>query len=130
MGDEAKDILHSFGLSDDVQKKYDTVKKRFDDHFIPTCNTIFEQARFNHRVQEESESVNAFITDWYTLADHCNYKYLHDDLNRDRTVVGIKDSHLSKQMQMNSKLTLALAIALVHQKAAVFFEGRLHRGIN
>ena len=45
MGDEAEDILYSFGLSDDDQKKY--IVKIFDDHFIPTCNKIFEWARFN-----------------------------------------------------------------------------------
>ena len=56
MGDEAEDILYSFGLSDDDQKKYDIVKI-FDDHFIPTRNTIFEWARFNRWVQEEGESV-------------------------------------------------------------------------
>ena len=116
MGDEAEDILHSFGLSDADQKKY---------HFIPTRNTIFECARFNRQVQEEGESVDAFITDLYTLTEHCNYKDLRDDLIRDRIVVGIsidsivRDSQLSEQMQMDSKLTLASAIALVRRKEAV-----------
>ena len=92
------------------------MKKRFDNLFIPTCNTIFERARFNCRVQEEGESVDA---DLYTLADHCNYKDLHDNLIRDRIVVGIRDSQLYEWMQMDSKLTLASAIALVHQKEVV-----------
>ena len=92
MRDEVEDIFHLFGLSDANRKKYDIVKKRFDDHFIPTHDTIFERARFNHRVQEEGESVDAFITDFYTLAEHCNYKDLRDDLIRDRIVVGITDS--------------------------------------
>ena len=34
MGDEADDILHSFGLSTDDAKKYDVVKARFDGHFV------------------------------------------------------------------------------------------------
>jgi len=127
-GDEAEDILYSFGLSDANQKKYDIVKKRFDDHFIPTRNTIFERARFNRRVQEEGESVDAFITDLYTLAEHCNYKDLRDDLIRDRIVVGIRDSQLSEQMQMDSKLTLASAIALVRQKEAVKSQQKELRG--
>ena len=94
MGDEAEDILYSFVLSDENQKKYDTVKKAFDDHFIiPKHNTIWA----GEIQQEEGESVDTFITDLYTLAEH----------------VGIRNSQLSEQ---DSKLTLASAIALVRQK--------------
>ena len=34
MGDKADDILSSFGLSDNDQKKYSVVKNKFDNHFI------------------------------------------------------------------------------------------------
>ena len=44
MGDQAEDILHSFGLSAEVQKKYDIVFCKFNEQFIPKRNTIFERA--------------------------------------------------------------------------------------
>ena len=61
------DILMSFGLSADDQKKYSTVKDKFENHFVQKRNIIFERAKFNQRKQEEGESVDTFITSLYTF---------------------------------------------------------------
>ena len=71
MGDEADDILRSFQLSDEDKKLYDTVKSKFDAHFVKRRNVIFEQAKFNMRKQDRGESVDSFITDLYALAEYC-----------------------------------------------------------
>ena len=72
MGDKAEDILISFNLSDaDAEKYYDTVKEKFQGHFVKRRNVIYERARFNQRAQAEGESVDDFITDLYRLAEHC-----------------------------------------------------------
>ena len=42
MGDQANDILTSFGLSDGDKKKYDVVKEKFEKHFIKHQNKIYE----------------------------------------------------------------------------------------
>ena len=44
MGDEADDILRSFGLSADDSKKYSVVKGKFESHFVPRRSVIFERA--------------------------------------------------------------------------------------
>jgi len=44
MGDSADDILKSFQLSKDDLKKYDTVKQKFDGHFVKKRNIIYERA--------------------------------------------------------------------------------------
>lgn len=80
MGDEADDILRSFALSEDDGKKYDTVKGRFDSHFVKRRNIIFERAKFNMRRQQDGEPVDAFITALYGLAEHCGYGSLHDEM--------------------------------------------------
>ena len=49
------------------------------------------------RVQKEGEPVDNFITDLYSLAEHCNFGTLHDELIRDRIVVGIRDKALSEK---------------------------------
>ena len=56
MGDEGDDILCSFAISADDRKVYETVKGKFDEHFVPRRNVIFERAKFNMRRQEEGES--------------------------------------------------------------------------
>ena len=96
MGDEADDILQSFDITEDDRKKYGAVKKKFEAHFILKRNVIFERARFNMRIQTEGESVDNFMTNVYTLTEFCNFRYLCDELIRDRIVVGIRDKVLSE----------------------------------
>ena len=106
MGDEADDILRSFKLSSDELKKYDTVKAKFDQHFVKKRNVIFERAKFNMRKQEEGEPVDTFVTDLYALAEHCSLGALHDEMIRDRLVVGLLSARLSEKLQLDAELTL------------------------
>ena len=82
MDDAADNILRSFRLSEADSKKYDTVKSKFDSHFIKTRNVIYKRAKFNLLKQEEGESVDSFITALYELAEHCGYTDLHDEMIR------------------------------------------------
>ena len=116
MGDQADNILRSFELSDDDSKKYDVVKQKFEGHFVKHRNVIFERAKFNNRRQEPGEPV---ITALYTLVEHCNYGTLHDEMIRDRIVVGIRDSSLSEKLWLDADLTLSTAVAKVRQAEAV-----------
>ena len=52
---------------------------------------IFEQTKFKIIIQEPNESVDSFITSLYSLAEYCGYGILHDELIRDRIIVGIRD---------------------------------------
>ena len=113
MGDEADDILRSFQLSDEDKKLYDTVKSKFDAHFVKRRNVIFEQAKFNMRKQDRGESVDSFITDLYALAEYCGYGALHNEMIRDRLVVGICDASLSEKLQLDPDLILEKAFTRV-----------------
>ena len=62
MGDNADDILSSFGLSEEDKAKYDTVVEKFEAHFVKKRNVIFEIAKFNQRKREEGEPVDDFVT--------------------------------------------------------------------
>ena len=128
MGDKAEDILQSFALTGEDAKKYDTVKAKFESHFVKTRNTIYERARSNRRKQEDSESADEFITDLYRLSEYCEYGTLHDELIRDRIVVGIRDDKLSEKLQLDAKLTLESAIAEVRQSELVKKQQAIVRG--
>lgn len=52
MGKGAEDILASLQLTDADLADYTTVKGKFEEHFIPCTNIIFERAKFNRRKQE------------------------------------------------------------------------------
>ena len=62
MGEEADDIMDSFGLTADDAKQYELVKNMFANHFIVKRNIIIERAKFSLRSQQEGESVEIFIT--------------------------------------------------------------------
>ena len=80
------------------------------------------------RRQEEGEPVDAFVTDLYSLAEHCDFNDLHDQLIRDRIVVGIRDSKLSEKLQLDSELTLEKAITKVRQSETVHAQQTVLRG--
>ena len=92
MGEKSENILTAFDLTDEDAKKYDLVKEKLENHFIKRRDTVFERAKFNTRKQEAAESVDAFIIDLYCLAKHCNFGSLHDEMIKDRIVVGLLDS--------------------------------------
>ena len=128
MGDEAEDILRSFGLSEEDSKKYDTVVAKFESHFVKRRNVIFERAKFNMRKQKEGEAVDTFVTALYTLAEYCEYGALHDQMIRDRIVVGISNATLSEKLQLDTDLTLDKAITQVRQSESVKQQQPLLRG--
>ncbi len=119
MGHEADDILRGLPLTDADKTKYSTVKAGFEAHFVGKRNVIYERARFNMRKQEENETVDSFVTALYALAEHCNYSALHDELTRDRLVVGLADRRLSERMLLDYELTLDKAIAMARQSEEV-----------
>ena len=119
MGEASEDILATFGLNDANQKKWAPVRDKFKDYFVKRKNVVFERAKFNRRVQEEGEPVDAFITSLYNLAENCSYAGLREELIRDRIVIGIRDISLSERLQCNEELTLAKAITSCRQQEAV-----------
>ena len=128
MGPEAEDILASFGLSDDESKEYDDVMNKFDGYFVHRKNPIFERAKFNQRVQAETETVDQFVTALYALVEHCEYEGLKEQMIRDRLVVGLRDSKLSERLQLDSDLDLKKALAMARNSEAVRAQQTTVRG--
>ena len=128
MGDKAEDILDSFKLEEDQRKSYTAVKAKFESFFVKKKNIIYERARFHRRKQEEGESVSSFISDLYTLAEHCGYGNLREEMIRDGLVVGIRDARLSQRLQLDSDLTLEKAVTSIRQSEMVHQQQSLLRG--
>ena len=85
MDGESEDIFTSFTIDDGAdQNNYDRVKEKFDHHFIAKKNVIYERAKFNQLVQDETSG--NFITDLYRLAKFCEYGSLRAEMIRDRLV--------------------------------------------
>ncbi|XDV25073.1 hypothetical protein PO909_029054 [Leuciscus waleckii] len=111
MGDEAEDIVTSLRMTEEEASVYNTVKEKLERHFVVRRNIIFERAKFNQRQQEQGETVDSFITALHCLSEHCGYGHLHDEMVRDRLVVGLRDKKLSEQLQLDSELTLESTVS-------------------
>ena len=72
--------------------------------------------------------MDVFITDLYALAEHCGYGTLHDEMIRDRIVVGLRDAALSEKLQLDAELTLDKAVTRVHHAEEVKKQQSLLRG--
>ena len=91
MGDETDDILTSLNLNEAQERKYNVGRQKFDGYFIKRRNPIFECV-FNHLKQEEGEPVDSIITALHCLAEYCGYEEVHNEMIRDRLVVGLCDA--------------------------------------
>lgn len=106
MGREAEDDLTSLHLSKAELTDYCVVESKFELHFIPHGNAIFERAKFSMRKQEPDEIAETFVTALHSLADSCDYALLRENLVRDRIVVGLQDRKLSETLHLDPKLAL------------------------
>ena len=52
------DILSSFELRDVERRKYNAVKNKFDNHFMPQRNIIYECSKFNQQQQQEEKTTD------------------------------------------------------------------------
>ncbi|KAL7870545.1 hypothetical protein SRHO_G00080420 [Serrasalmus rhombeus] len=119
MGDEAEDIITALQLTVIEASQYNAVKNKLNAHFVVRRNVIFERAKFNQRQQEQGETVDSFITSLHCLSEHCGYGHLHNEMVRDRLVVGLRDKKLSEQLQLDSELTLEKAVTRARQNEQV-----------
>ena len=120
LGEDVDDVLTSMNISEDGGKNFAEVLAKFEAFFKVRQNIIFERAKFNKRTQLDGESAKQYITTLYHLAEMCNYPQdLKSDMIQDRLVVGIRDQHLSQQLQMDPELTLEKAKIRIRQKEAI-----------
>ena len=80
--------------------KYDVVKEKFEGYFVKRRNVIFERAKFNQRRQEPGKHIDSFIMPLHCLAKHCGHDDLHNQMIRDRIVVGLQDVSFLKNFNL------------------------------
>ena len=87
------------------------VLEKFDAHFRPVKNVIFERVQFNHLCQLQGQSVHDYITSVRSQADNCDYGEMKGELVRDKIVVGLKDPELRMYLiNLDQELTLDVCI--------------------
>lgn len=73
MGEDSEDILVQFSPTPTT---YDEMMTKFENHFVPRQNVIFERFKFNSRRQLPGESVDTFIVACIHWQTHVNTRHL------------------------------------------------------
>ena len=72
--------------------------------------------------------MDSFVTSLYELAEYCSFGELHDEMIRDRLVVGLRDQRVSEKLQLDAELTLEKALTQARQHEAVKAQQPVVRG--
>ena len=121
MGLDSQDILETTGITAEERADYNSVATKFDKYFGVRKNVIFEKAQFNSKRQQPGETREQYIlalsaqaVKWGYTSQQQKEQDIHDSL-----VIGIRDTQLSKKMQLDAELTLDKAKKRVLQTEAV-----------
>ena len=104
--------------NEDEKVDIDIVLEKLETFYVGATNVIYERYNFNRRVQEPSESFEAYVVALRALAKSCNYGQLTDDFIRDRIVVGVRENSLRKKLLQTRDLTLRNCIDICRASEA------------
>ena len=82
----------------------------WETHCIGKTNIIYERYKFNNRSQEQTESIDTYVTVLRTLAETCELGTLKDHLNRDRIVCGVRENAVRRKLLQEPELTLSKCV--------------------
>ncbi|KAK0135441.1 hypothetical protein N1851_028708 [Merluccius polli] len=118
-GDNAEDILNVLPLTD-AQKSCTRRWRQPSPHTASANETSYMKEHAS------TDGIKSWVM--HTLAEHCEFGTLREQLIRDRIVVGLRDAKLSENLQLDADLTLENAIRRVKQSAAVKRQQPVLRG--
>ena len=83
------------------------VLELWETHCIGKTNIIYERYKFNNRSQEQTESIDTYVTALRAPAETCEFGTLKDHLTRDRIVCEVRENAVRRKLLQESGLTLS-----------------------
>ena len=116
IGRRGQDIRDTFEFEVDKDgEEIVTVRmlfQMFEQYCKPRKNLIVERHRFLTRNQEQSESIDQYVTELKTLATSCEWGEIKDDLICSRIVSGIISTRVRERLLREPELKLSRAIEI------------------
>lgn len=72
LGEECIKIYNSFNFQEEEKNKITVLKQKFEDHFVPKKNKIYERYKF-FSARQEDKTLEQFITYLKNQADQCEF---------------------------------------------------------
>ena len=79
-----------FETSSVTQRTVNSVFEVLEAHCVDDTNIVFQRFKFNSRNQNSDEDFDTYVANLRQLAAKCNFKDLHDELIRDRVILGLQ----------------------------------------
>lgn len=98
IGNDGKELLKTFDISEDDLKEFDKIIKAFTDNCSEKVNVIYERYCFYSRKQGEHEKFDIFYTDVKKLAKTCEFADKENEMVRDRIIFGINNMALQEKL--------------------------------
>lgn len=131
-GPNAQSLFDTFNLSDANKKVYEEVKKAFKAYCNPRKRILYERHVFQSAKQEDSESIDQYLTKLRMLIKNCEYKDKEEQL-RDRFVFGLKDNGPGGVMERlfeKQELTIEQAVDIARAAEASKAQMKMLRSSN
>ena len=110
MGKECRQIIVRLELSEDDAKDPAVVVEKLESYFEPSRNILYERFLFHAAKQQLNETVDQYIIRLRRLAETCNLQNLHDEMLRDRLVLGCKDKAAQARLFRQKECDLKTAL--------------------
>ena len=111
VGNDAYQLFQMLDFETDKDRQsIDKVIDAFKRYCISEVKITYERYVFNCRVQEVSETFDAFMADIRRLARSCEFVALEESILRDRIVISVLNDAMRCKLLQTRKLDLALAV--------------------
>lgn len=121
-GSDVQDIYHTLtdpGPVGEDDKEYDKAMRTLDHYFAPQVNVPFERHQFRQANQEESETVDQFVTRLFQLTENCDFGDKKSEHIRDQLIDKCRSHSLRKKLlEVGGLLTLKRAQELARAMEA------------
>ena len=91
MGTEYKQVLKRLELTEKHLNSTETILAKLKEHFAPERNILYERYLFYNAEQQSNEMIDQYVLQLRRLAEPYKFEGFHDDMLRDRLVLGARD---------------------------------------
>ena len=107
-----------FETSSVTEHTVNSVFEVLEAHCIGDVNIVFQRFKFNSRNQNSDEDFDTYLANLRQLAAKCNFRDLHDELVRDRLILGLQCEDTKRRLLSMQDQTLEKAILICRSETA------------
>uniref|UniRef100_A0A6P7HD20 Uncharacterized protein LOC114347140 n=1 Tax=Diabrotica virgifera virgifera TaxID=50390 RepID=A0A6P7HD20_DIAVI len=124
IGDEGMRIYNTFTFLEEEKNNLEVLLTKYDNHFTPKKNLIYERHQLLTSKQTEFENIEQFSVRVKNISLHCELGELRESLVKDILICGIKSNEIREKLLQDDLVTLEEVI-----KKAVYIEKTKERNM-